>query len=154
MAIYYTDRSRPWGTTYGSGVARQTVTLDSGTITVATAMIDNANDETGLFWAPKGFCVTGIAFVVSDLDGGTALVNDVGIDGTENLFLDGITTGQAAGVSTALAATGYLYKFTARTLVKWFVKTAAGTPATGTLKVVMFGFIDEDYSTAALAASV
>lgn len=153
MADYKTDRSQTYGPTYGVGVARQKVILESGTIAVTTAMIDNANDETGLFWAPKGFVVTGIAFVASDLDGGTALVNDVGIVGTENLFLDGITTGQAAGMSTALAATGFLYKFTARTLVKWFVKTAAGTPATGTVKVVMEGFIDEDYSTTALTAA-
>ena len=48
---------------------------------------------------------------------------------------------------------GLLYKYTARTLIKAFVNTASTTPATGTLKVVLKGIVDEEFDTTPLVAS-
>ena len=152
MAIYKTTQSEVFGKTFGPGVARQPVHL-AAIVAVTTAMIDNANDEVGLFWVPKGFIPTSITFNATDLDDGTALVWDVGDDGDENRLMDGITTGQAAGTSVALAETGFLYKYTTRTLIKAYVKTAAGTPVAGTIKVLLSGFVDEEFSTTALVAA-
>ena len=87
------------------------------------------------------------------MDGGTTLAWDVGDDGDENRLMDGITTGQAAGTSVALDTAGFLYKYTARTLIKAYIKTAATTPAAGTIKVALTGFVDEEFSTTALVAA-
>lgn len=134
------------------GWARQKITLVA-IVAVTTAMIDNANDEVGLFWAPKGFVPTGITFNSTDIDSGTAMVWDVGDDADEDRLLAAITTGQAAGTSTAIAVTGFLYKYTAKTLIKAYVNTAAGTPVAGTIKVMLDGFVDEEFSTTALVAA-
>jgi len=153
MAIYATSQSASYGKVYSSpGWARQKIVLPA-IVAITTAMIDNNNDEVGLFWVPKGFVVTNITFNSTDIDGGTSMVWDVGDDGDEDRLMAAITTGQAAGTSVALAATGVLYKYTARTLIKAYVNTAAGTPAAGTIKVILEGFVDEDYSTTALVAS-
>lgn len=153
MAIYTTSQSATNGKTYSSpGWARQKIVLPA-VVAFTTAMLDNANDEVGLFWVPKGFVVTNIVFAATDMDSGTALVWDVGDDASENRLLDGITTGQAAGTSVALALGGTLYKYTARTLIKAYVKTAAGTPVAGTLRVILEGFVDEEYSTTPLVAA-
>lgn len=152
MAIYTTSQSAASGKTFGPGVARQRIDLVA-IVAVTTAMIDNNNDEVGLFWAPKGFVPTALTFNATDLDGGTALVWDVGDDGDEDRLLAAATTGQSAGTSTGLAATGLLHKYSARTLIKAYVNTAAGTPAAGTIKVVLSGFVDEEFSTTALVAA-
>lgn len=152
MAIYTTSQSTQAGKEYASGVARGSIT-HIAIVAVTTAMIDNANDEVGLFWVPKGFVVTGIRLDATDMDSGTSLKWDVGDDGSEGRLLAAITTGQAAGNSTALAAGGFLYKYTAKTLIKAYCNTAAGTPVAGTLKVALTGFVDEDFDTTALVAA-
>lgn len=154
MADYRTARSQPWGQAKAQGANRQHVLIESGVITVATAMIDNANDEIGLFWVPAGFTVTGITFYATDLDGGTALVWDVGDSADEDRLLAAITTGQSAGSSTALAATGYQYQYASRTLIKAYVNTAAGTPAAGTISCHVEGFVDEGFSRTAQSTEV
>lgn len=153
MAAYETDLSRNYSKVVGPGVHRQIYCGGAAIISVDTAMIDNANDDTGAFYCEPGFVVTHCTYASTDLDGATSLVIDVGIAGTENLFIDGATTGQAAGLTTALSQAGFLYKFTAKTQVRVFCKTAAGTPATGTLKVALFGFYDPEFSTTALVAA-
>lgn len=152
MTIYTTSQSQSYGKTFGPGVARQRVDIVA-IVAVTTAMLDNANDEVGLFWVPKGFVPVHIAFNATDMDNGTTLAWDVGDDGDENRLMDGITTGQAAGTSTALDTAGFLYKYTARTLIKAYIKTAATTPVAGTIKVALTGFIDEEFSTTALVAA-
>lgn len=80
MAIYATSQSLPGGKTKGPGFASQEVVL-TAIVAVTTAMIDNANDEVGLFWVPKGFIPTSIVFNTTDMDGSTGLLWDVGSDG-------------------------------------------------------------------------
>lgn len=53
MAIYTTQKSQTYGTIYGAGHARNTVT-DGCSVALTTAMIDNANDEVELLWVPAG----------------------------------------------------------------------------------------------------
>jgi hypothetical protein len=86
------------------------------------------------------------------MDGSTGLLWDVGSDGDENRLIAAFS-GQAAGTQSVLATTGLLYKYTARTLIKAFVNTASTTPATGTLKVVLKGIVDEEFDTTPLVAS-
>jgi hypothetical protein len=149
MATVQSSLSATYGPTFGFGPSRQIITLPA-IVAVATTNIDNANDDFGLVWAPKGFVVTGAAFNATDMDSGTALVWDVGDTADEDRLFAAITTGQSAGTSVALAATGFLYKYTARTLITAYCNTAAGTPVAGTLKFWVQGFVDEEYSTTAL----
>ena len=85
MAIYATSQSLPGGKTKGPGASTQEVVL-TAIVAVTTAMIDNANDEVGLFWVPKGFIPTSIVFNTTDMDGSTGLLWDVGSDGDESFF--------------------------------------------------------------------
>lgn len=151
MAIVKTTLSDTFGPVVGPGLNRQPVVLP-WIVAVTTGMIDNANDEVGLVWVPKGFIPLGIVFNATDVDSGTAMVWDVGDDASEARLLSAITTGQAAGTSVALAATGLLYKYTTKTLIKAYVNTAAGTPVAGTIKGWLSGLVDEEYSTTALVA--
>jgi hypothetical protein len=151
MAIYATSQSLPGGKTKGPGASSQEVVI-TAIIAVTTAMIDNANDEVGLFWVPKGFIPTSIVFNTTDMDGSTGLLWDVGSDGDENRLVAAFS-GQAAGTQSVLATAGLLYKYTARTLIKAFVNTASTTPATGTLKVVLKGIVDEEFDTTPLVAA-
>jgi hypothetical protein len=149
MAIFYTDKSRSFGRSPGVGSYRNIITLDA-TVAMTTTMLDNADDEVGLFWAPAGFVVTAVTISGSDMDSGTTLAFDVGDDADENRLVAASTVGQAGTVSNALAATGHLYQYTARTLIKAYVQAAATGAAAGTLRVSIDGFIDPD--TAAVTA--
>ncbi len=149
MPAVNTTQSTSYATRIGQGPARNEVVL-TAIVAMATTNLDNANDEVGLFWAPKGFVVTSLAAYMTDMDSGTALVWDMGDAADEDRLLAAATTGQAAGSTVALAATGFLYKYTADTKVVAYINTAAGTPVAGTLKVMLRGFIDESYDTTAL----
>ena len=151
MATVQSSLSQTYGPTYGAGISRQVITLPA-IVAVATTNIDNANDDFGLLWVPKGFVVTGACFNATDMDtnGSPALVWDVGDADDEDRLFAAITTGQAAGTSVALAATGLLHKYTARTRVVAYCNTAAGTAAAGTLKFWLQGFVDENFDTTAL----
>jgi hypothetical protein len=152
MAVYETSKSARYGLTYTPGVARQLV-CDTVIVALATAMIDNADDDVGLLWLPKGAVIEGMTVSISDVDSGTAFVIDIGITGTEELILANATTGQATGINVTMAQAAHLYKCTARTQVRMFVSTAAGTPVEGTLKFSIRYFVDPEFSTTALVAS-
>jgi hypothetical protein len=153
MATYETSLSNAKSSTKLPGPHRQIYCGGAAIIAVTTAMIDNANDDTGAFWVDAGFVVTGATFAATDIDSGTAFVVDVGDSVDEDRFIAAATTGQAEGLTNALANSGFLYKFTARTQVRVYVKTAAGTPVAGTIKVALFGFMDPEFSTTALTAA-
>lgn len=152
MAAYETSKSAAYSTSYGPGVARGVV-VDTAIVALTTAMIDNANDDVGLLWLPKGAVILHMGCSVSDVDEGTAFVLDIGIAGTEELLLANATTGQSAGLTYAMAAAGHLYKTSARVQLRAFVSTAAGTPAAGTLKFHVIYFVDPEFSTTALVAA-
>lgn len=154
MAIYYTDKSRTFGTRVGPGVHRQECIAEA-IVEMTTAMIDNANDEVGLFRLPKGAVVTGVVAAATDMDtgGSPALAFDIGDDSDEDRLMAASTIGQAGTLSNSLARTGFLYKYTSDTLIKAYVQTAAATGAAGTLYVAVRYFVDPEYSTTALTAS-
>lgn len=155
MAVYYTSKapSNGGGPTVGVGWNRQLVVLEAQ-VAMTTAMTDNANDDVGLFYAPAGFVVVGGSISATDMDSSTGLAIDVGDSGDEDRLFAASAVGQAATFSNSLAAAGHMYKYTSRTEIRAYIQTAvSGTPAAGTLKVAIFGFIDPDYNTTALTAS-
>lgn len=152
MAVYETSKSATYGPSYGPGAARQVV-VDTAIVALTTAMINNADDDVGLLWLPKGAVILGMTFSITDVDDGTAFVLDIGISGTEELLVANATTGQATGINTTMAQAGHLYKCTSRTQLRAFISTAAGTPAAGTLKFHVTYFVDEEFSTTPLVAA-
>lgn len=154
MATYYTDKSRGFGVTPSVGQNRQLVTQEA-IIAVTTAMIDNTNDVINLFWVPKGAVITGITAYATDMDtnGTPTLKFDIGDSGDVDRLLVASTIGQAGTLTTALAVTGFLYKYTARTLITCSVNAVAATGAAGTLYVALNYFVDPEYSTTALTAT-
>jgi len=153
MPAYETELSRSYGKVVGAGVARSIIAIPA-IVAFSTDMLDNANDDVGLFSVPKGFVVTGITASATDMDtGSAALVIDIGDAAVEDRLLAASIIGQAGTLSTALAPAGHLYKYTTQTQIRAYVKTAAATAAAGTLKVVLEGFIDEGFDTTPLVAT-
>lgn len=151
MAAYETALTNPGYKMVGQGIARTPVII-AAIIAATTAMIDNADDDTGCFWVPKGFVVTAAVLSTTAL-AASALVLDLGDAADEDRLIAASTVGVAGGLVTTLAYSGHLYKFTADTKVRVYIKTAATTPAAGTVKVHLEGFIDENFSTTALVAA-
>ncbi len=154
MATYTTSQSTAAGKVYASGVAREKISL-AAIVAVTTAMIDNTNDSVGLFYAPKGFVVTGIRVGATDMDTNVTptLAFDIGDSGSQNRLMAASAVGQAGTWSSAMARTGFLYKYTAKTLISAYVQAVSATGAAGTLYVEVEGFVDEDYDTTALVAA-
>lgn len=155
MATYYTAKapSNGAGPTVGPGTFRGLVVLEAQ-VSCTSAMTDNTNDSVGLFYAPAGFVVIGGTISSDDMDSSTGIAWNIGDSGSNSRFFSASAVSQAATFSSALAPAGHFYKYTSRTEIRAYVQAAvSGTPATGTLKVALFGFIDPDYSTTALTAS-
>lgn len=154
MATYYTDKSRAFGTRIGQGHARQDITAEA-IVAVTTAMIDNTNDVIGLFYLPKGAVVVGVTVAATDMDTNVSptLAFDIGDSGSQARLMAASTVGQAGTLSTAMARGGFLYKYTADTLISAYVQAAAATGAAGTLYVAVRYFVDVDYSTTAMTAT-
>jgi hypothetical protein len=153
MAIYYTDKSRSFGARIGSGVHRQDITVATR-VAITTAMMDNVDDECGLFWLPAGAVVTGITVSATDMDTGSAtLAYDIGDDGDEDRLMAASAVGQAGTLSNAMARTGHLYKYTSDTLIKAYVNAVSATGAAGTLNVSVTYFIDDNFEAAGITAT-
>ena len=149
MATYETSLSNTsTGKVVGVGSHRTSIEIPA-IVALSTAMIDNANDDVGLFNVPAGFVVTGIGVDVTDMDSGSAGLIDIGDVDDEDRLIAALSI-QAVGYTTALARAGFLYKYTAKTQIRVYCNTAAGTAVAGTLKVCLKGFIDENFSTTAL----
>lgn len=154
MAVYETDLSRTTGIVRGPGWNRSIVTA-SAVVAMTTAMIDNANDDVGLFYVPKGAVIVAAGIAATDMDtnGSPALAIDVGDSGDEDRIFAASTVGQAGTASFAMARTAFLYKYTSETQIRAYIQTASGTGAAGTLYVWVQYFVDEDYDTTALTAA-
>lgn len=99
------------------------------------------NATTGLFKAPKGFVLTGIAGSFTDMDSGTALVLAIGDGGDDDRYLTSSTLGQTGGVFNQVRDNGLGYEFTEDTEIFLKATTAAGTAVAGTAKVYFFGYL-------------
>ncbi len=155
MAVYYTDQSRTAYAPRVGGVGHRGLVSATAIVAMTTAMIDNANDEVLLFFLPKGAVVVSAVIAGTDMDtnGTPALAIDVGDDSDEDRIFAASTVGQAGTLSTAMARTAMLYKYTADTAIKAYIQTAAATGAAGTLYVTVNYFVDPEFSTTALTAT-
>lgn len=154
MAVYYTDKSRSFATAGGTGINGQEM-VATAIVAMTTAMIDNVDDEVGLFYLPKGAIVVGGTISATDMDtnGTPTLAFDVGDSGDEDRIFAASTVGQAGTLSTAIARAGHLHKYTSDTLIKAYVQAVSATGAAGTLYVSVRYIIDPEYSTTALTAT-
>jgi hypothetical protein len=151
MAIYTAKSSRfPAG---GVGWGTQLITRHVE-VPLSTAMIDNANDEVKILTMPAGAVLVFGVISASDMDtnGTPTLAFDVGDDGDEDRIFANAAVGQAGTLSAALATTGHGYKYTADTVIKAYVKTAAATAAAGTLKVTLMYVMDPDFAATTIDA--
>lgn len=153
MAAYETSLSASYGTKFAGGASRQVVCA-TAIVALTVAMADNANDDWGLFYVPKGAVIVGGTISCTDIDSSTGILIDVGDSAAEARLFSASTVGQAATLSSALAPAGHLYKYTTQTQIRAYVNTAvSGTGATGTLKVSITYFVDEGFDTTALVAA-
>lgn len=152
MSTFETVLSGPRGEVQGPGWGREEIVI-SAIVSLPSAAVSNADDDTGLFYVPAGFVVTGITASADDLDGATsnALRIDIGDSDDEDRLM--AAADLSAAISSTLARAGHLYKYTAKTQIRAYVQTAATTPAAGTLKVLLRGFVDPDFNTTALTAA-
>jgi hypothetical protein len=108
---------------------------------VNVSVADNVTGNTiGAFTVPKGFLVTGIIAVATDMDGGTAMLVNVGDAASATRYLSGLNT-QAAITSTTVAATGLLFLNTVDTEILVTIGTQAGTAVAGTIALYLLGAI-------------
>jgi hypothetical protein len=147
MANYATQRTQGYGVRRGAGWSRQPIE-DGVTISCTTAMIDNTNDSIELFWLPKGAVILGVVASASDMDsnGSPTLAFNIGDSGSNSRLMVATAVGQAGTLSSTLAPTGHMYKYTADTKLVAYVSTAAATAVAGTLTVSVRYFVDEGFS--------
>lgn len=147
MPIFTTAKSQTYGTVLGQGISRALIT-DTVTVSLTTAMIDNANDEVELLWVPKGAVFDSAVLSATDMDsnGSPALAIDVGDDGDEDRIFAASTVGQAGTLSQAFARTAHAYKWTSATKIKAYIQTASATAVAGTLTFTIRYFVDENFS--------
>lgn len=128
----------------GPGIGGRSIKTMRGEFNLTGALA--LNDTIDLFNLHPRFRVTGGFVKVTDLDtgGSPAIVLAVGDSGDDDRYFIGLTTGQAGGVATNIAATGLDYLTTSKTLVQAKVTTGPATGATsGTIVVELFGYIEE-----------
>lgn len=151
MTILLTDKSRSWAIRKGQGAPGGIVT-DYCKVALTTGMLDNNDDEVGLLWVPKNAVILEAKMRVTDMDSVTALLLDVG-DADDEDRLIAAFSGQAAGETQVLTVNGFLYKYTADTLLKAYVNTAATTAVAGTIFFSITYDVNEAFSTTALTAA-
>lgn len=111
--------------------------------TVALAVADLVTGNTvGAFMVPKGFVVTGIIAVATDMDSGSAaLTLSVGDSGSGTRYLSASTIGQAGTTTQTLATTGLLYENTADTEILITVTLQPATAVAGTVDLRLVGYV-------------
>lgn len=94
------------------------------------------------FIVPKGFVVTGIIAVATDMDtnGSPTLTLSVGDAGSGVRYLSASTIGQAGTSTQTLASTGLLFENTADTEILVTATAGAATAAAGTLDLYLSGY--------------
>src|SRR4030067_650487 len=143
MTATETSLSSTSGKVVGPGWTREVVTA-TAIIAMTTAMIDNVDDDVGLFYLPAGAVIVGAAISATDMDthGTPTLAIDVGDSGDEDRIFAASTVGQAGTYSNAMARTAHLYKYTAKTQIRAYIQAVSATGAAGTLTVSVSYFVD------------
>ena len=137
MAVYRKDWAQPQAGTQGFA---QTKKMFGRRINLSTTDLGTINNTVGAFVVPRGFTVTGIIFVNTDMDSSTGLTISVGDAASANRYLSA-QTGQAAGTTQTLASTGLLFANTADTEILLTMTAAATTAVAGTVDLYLDGFV-------------
>lgn len=112
------------------GGSQEIVAFASYTVTANLAL----NDVIQMVPVPLGAVITGVTLSSTDLDSGAALVYDVGDGNDTDRHITATSIGQAGGVASTMALTGYGYTYTVDDTIDVLVKTApAGGVASGTI---------------------
>lgn len=123
------------------GFSRTMKTLGGRIAILATDLA--IGKTTAAFVVPKGFVVTGIIAVSSDLDtnGSPTLTLSVGDAASGTRYLSASTIGQAGTSTQTLASTGLLFENTADTEIVITATAAAATAVAGTIDLYLSGFM-------------
>lgn len=127
----------------GPGIGGRSIKAERAEFTLTAALA--LNDTIELFKLHPRFRVTGGLIKATDLDsGGAAIRIDVGDAGDPDRYFAASDVGAAGTVSTTMAATGVDYLNPKYNTVLATVSTGpTGGAATGTLTVMLFGYIEE-----------
>ena len=133
--------ARAFPTPQANGIARPArtstdsnqTTFAGETIAVTTAQL-TLGALFGTVRVPKGAEIVGASLSSTDIDSGTAVTMELGDAGDTDRLLVASTIGQAGGVNTAIALTGYGYLYPDETLIQVRIAVAPGTAVAGTIR--------------------
>lgn len=115
---------------------------------VTCSAAPSTSDTINFGYVPKNFRLLGATLESTDMDtsGSPTLTLNVGDSGDADRIFAASTVGQAATLSSAMATTGFGYKYTDKTLITGVAQANATTGAAGTLYLSLWG-IQEDATT-------
>lgn len=115
---------------------------------VVCAAAPTTSDPLIFGYVPKNFRLLGATIEASDMDtsGSPTITLNVGDSGDADRIFAASNVGQTGAVSSAMAATGFGYKYTDKTLITGVAQANATTGAAGTIFLALWG-IQEDATT-------
>jgi hypothetical protein len=114
---------------------------------VACAAAPTTSDTINFGYVPKGFRLLHATIEATDMDtGGPTLTLNVGDSGDADRIFAASTVAGTGTLSSAIATTGFAYKYTDKTLITGVAAANATTGAAGTILLALFG-IQEDATT-------
>jgi len=123
------------------GFAR-TMKVFGRSVNIAINDLTVINNVVGCFVVPAGFVATDLLPTVTpDLDTGATLTLSLGDAAVPNRLLSASAFGQAAATFPALAATGFLFRYTADTEIILTAAAAAAGGIAGALPIYLRGFM-------------
>lgn len=114
---------------------------------VACTAAPSTADSINFGYVPKNFRLLHATLEATDMDtGGPTLTLNVGDSGDADRIFAASTVGGTGTLSSAIATTGFGYKYTDKTLITGVAAANATTGAAGTIILALFG-IQEDATT-------
>lgn len=114
---------------------------------VACTAAPSTSDTINFGYVPKNFRLLHATIEATDMDtGGPTLTLNVGDSGDADRIFAASTVGGTGTQSSAIATTGFGYKYTDKTLITGVAQANATTGAAGTIYLALFG-IQEDATT-------
>lgn len=112
------------------------------TATITFPAVVTTSDALQFFYLPVNAVVKGGWLKSADLDSGTTVTINIGDAGDVDRYFAASNIGQAGGVTTVMAATGYEFRTTARTLVTGALAAGPSTTA-GDVTLCIFYTVEE-----------
>lgn len=115
---------------------------------VACTAAPSTSDTINFGYVPKNFRILHATIEATDMDtaGSPTITLNVGDSGSATRLFSASTVAQAGTQSSAIATTGFGYKYTDKTLITGVAQANATTGAAGTIYLALFG-IQEDATT-------